>query len=92
MVMSVAAWATLGVVTGFLVGVLLDRHGQGPIRAIALGIVGALGGGLMSCYFGAVPAIGLTVQSSVVAVVGSIVVLAGYYSVSSPDRTPQPPA
>jgi uncharacterized membrane protein YeaQ/YmgE (transglycosylase-associated protein family) len=92
MVLSVAAWATLGAVTGCIAGALLDRRGQGPLRAIALGIAGALGGGLVSCQFGAAPPIGLTVRSTVVAIVGSIVVLAGYYSVSRPDRTGPPPA
>jgi uncharacterized membrane protein YeaQ/YmgE (transglycosylase-associated protein family) len=92
MVISVAAWATLGVVTGIIAGALLDRRGQGPLRAIALGVTGALGGGLMSCYFGAASAVGLTAHNIVVAVVGSIVVLAGYYSVSNPDRTGAPPA
>jgi uncharacterized membrane protein YeaQ/YmgE (transglycosylase-associated protein family) len=91
MVISVAAWATLGVVTGLIAGTLLDRQGQGNLRAIALGIAGAVGGGLISYYFGAAPSIGLTVHSTVVAAVGSVVVLAGYYSVSSPDRTGQPP-
>jgi uncharacterized membrane protein YeaQ/YmgE (transglycosylase-associated protein family) len=92
MVLSVAAWATLGVVTGLIAGTLLDRRRQGHLRAIALGIAGAVGSGLMSSFFGAAPSLGLTVHSAVVALVGSIVVLAGYYSVSSPDRTGQPPA
>jgi uncharacterized membrane protein YeaQ/YmgE (transglycosylase-associated protein family) len=92
MVISVAAWATLGVVAGFIAGALLDRRGQGLLRAVALGVAGALVGGLMSCHFDAAAAVGLTVRSTVVAMVGSIVALAGYYSVSSPDRTRQPPA
>jgi uncharacterized membrane protein YeaQ/YmgE (transglycosylase-associated protein family) len=61
------------------------------MRAAALGVTGAIVGGGMSRYFGAASGTLLSIQGAVVAVVGSIVVLAGYYSVSSPDRTDAPP-
>ncbi len=91
MVLSVATWVALGLVTGCIAGTLLRQRGQGHLRAVALGVAGAVGGGTMSQYFGAAQAVSLTVHSVVVAVVGSIVVLAGYYSVSSPDQPDQPP-
>ena len=91
MLTIVAAWATLGAVAGLIAGTLLNQRGQAYFRSVALGIMGAMAGGAMSRYFGAAPVTGLSVPSTIVALVGSIVVLASYYSVSSPGPTDQPP-
>ena len=43
--MSILAWIILGVIAGFVGSKIVNRTGEGLIRDLALGIVGAIVGG-----------------------------------------------
>jgi len=84
--MSIISWIILGLVAGFIGSKIVNKHGQGVLLDIALGIVGAIVGGLIFSAFGAEGITGLNLYSMVVAVIGAIVVLIIYHAVASPRR------
>ena len=64
----------------------MDRQGQGFWVDIALGIVGALVGGFLFDLFGASGVTGLNIYSMIVAVVGAVVVLLIYNTITGRQR------
>jgi uncharacterized membrane protein YeaQ/YmgE (transglycosylase-associated protein family) len=76
--MGIISWIILGLIAGFIGSKIVDSQGQGFWLNIALGIVGALVGGFIFGLFGASGATGLNVWSMIVAIVGSVVVLLIY--------------
>jgi uncharacterized membrane protein YeaQ/YmgE (transglycosylase-associated protein family) len=79
--MSILAWIVLGLIAGFIGSKIVNRSGEGFLLDIALGIVGAVVGGYIFNVVGAVGVTGFNVYSLVVAVIGSIVVLALYHAI-----------
>jgi len=79
--MSFLAWIVLGLVAGFIGSKLVNKSGEGIIRDVLLGIVGAIIGGYLFNLFGAHGVTGLNLYSLLVAVVGSIVFLVVYHAV-----------
>jgi uncharacterized membrane protein YeaQ/YmgE (transglycosylase-associated protein family) len=84
--MSIVSWIILGLIAGFIGAKLVNREGQGFWLDIALGIIGALVGGLLFSLFGASGVTGLNIYSMIVAIVGSIVVLLIYNAVMGHRR------
>jgi uncharacterized membrane protein YeaQ/YmgE (transglycosylase-associated protein family) len=82
MLMSVLGWLILGLIAGFIGSKIVNRGGQGFFLDIALGIVGAIVGGLIFSAFGAEGITGLNIYSMIVAVLGSIVVLVAYHAIA----------
>jgi uncharacterized membrane protein YeaQ/YmgE (transglycosylase-associated protein family) len=80
--MSILAWIILGLIAGFIGSRIVDREGKGLWLNIALGIIGAIVGGVIFSAFGASGVTGVNLYSMIVAVIGSIVVLWIYHSVS----------
>ena len=80
--MSIIAWIILGLIAGFIASQIVDREGKGLWLNMALGIVGAIVGGVIFSAFGATGITGVNLYSLIVAVIGSIVVLWGYHAVS----------
>jgi uncharacterized membrane protein YeaQ/YmgE (transglycosylase-associated protein family) len=78
--MSFLAWIVLGLLAGFIASKIVNRHGEGMIRDILLGIVGAFVGGWLFNTFGAAGVTGLNLYSLLVAVVGSVVFLVAYHA------------
>ena len=78
--MSFLAWIVLGLVAGFIGSKLVNRSGEGIVRDVLLGIVGAIIGGYLFNLFGAHGVTGLNLYSLLVAVVGSIVFLVVYHT------------
>ncbi|MCZ8547839.1 GlsB/YeaQ/YmgE family stress response membrane protein [Mesorhizobium qingshengii] len=85
--MSIISWIILGVIAGFLGSKIVNRTGQGLMLDIALGIAGAIVGGLIFSAFGASGVTGLNIYSLVVAVIGAVVVLWAYHQIAG-NRTP----
>lgn len=82
--MSILAWIVLGLVAGWLASMIMGSN-FGVLGTILLGIVGAVvGGWLGSALFG-VDVNGLNLESLLVALVGSIVVI-GIARALSPGR------
>ena len=84
--MGIISWIILGLIAGFVGSKIVDSQGQGLWLNIALGIVGALVGGFIFDLFGASGVTGLNVYSMIVAIVGSIVVLLIYNTLTGRRR------
>ena len=79
--MSFLVWIILGLVAGYIASQIVDREGKGLWLNMALGIVGAIVGGVIFSALGGVGITGINLYSLIVAVVGSIVVLWVYNAV-----------
>ncbi|MEQ1947516.1 MAG: GlsB/YeaQ/YmgE family stress response membrane protein [Bryobacteraceae bacterium] len=79
--MSFLTWIVLGLVAGFIGSKIVNKHGEGMLMDIVLGIVGAIAGGWLFNTFGASGVTGLNLYSLLVAVVGSVVLLVAYHAV-----------
>jgi uncharacterized membrane protein YeaQ/YmgE (transglycosylase-associated protein family) len=77
--MSVIGWIILGLIAGYIASRIVDKSGEGMMLDIALGIIGALVGGMLFNFFGVPGVTGLNIYSLLVAVIGAIVVLALYH-------------
>lgn len=86
--MSFLAWIVLGLIAGFIGSKIVNKHGDGLILDIILGIVGAVVGGYLFSAFGASGVTGLNLYSLLVAVVGAIVVLVVYHAVFRRRHSP----
>ncbi|HEY1504327.1 MAG TPA: GlsB/YeaQ/YmgE family stress response membrane protein [Stellaceae bacterium] len=79
--MSILAWLVLGLIAGFIGSKVVNRRGEGLIRDIILGVVGAFVGGFIFNFFGAAGITGFNLYSMIVAVIGSVVVLVLYHAI-----------
>ena len=84
--MGIISWIVLGLIAGFIGSKIVESEGQGFWLNIALGIVGALVGGFLFDLFGASGVTGLNIYSMIVAIVGSIVVLLIYNTLTGRRR------
>ena len=84
--MSIISWIILGLIAGFIASKIVNKQGQGLWLDIALGIVGAIVGGILFSFFGATGITGLNIWSMIVAIVGSVVVLWIYHLISDRRR------
>jgi uncharacterized membrane protein YeaQ/YmgE (transglycosylase-associated protein family) len=73
--MGILGWILLGLLAGWLAGVLVKGSGYGVIGDIILGILGALVGGWITSTLMGVDVTGFNLPSLVVAVFGAIVVI-----------------
>jgi uncharacterized membrane protein YeaQ/YmgE (transglycosylase-associated protein family) len=73
--MSILAWIILGLVSGFIASMIVNKNGEGIVLDIGLGIVGAVVGGFLCNMFGSYGVTGLNLWSILVAVLGAVVVL-----------------
>lgn len=75
--MSIIGWIVLGLVAGWLAGMIMHGSGYGIIGDIVLGILGAiLGGWITGAVLGRDMVNGFSIESLIVAVVGAIVLIA----------------
>ena len=77
--MSILAWIVLGLIAGFIASKIVNKSGEGLIRDILLGIVGAVVGGWLFRAFGMHGVTGVNLYSLLVAVAGAIVFLLVYH-------------
>lgn len=80
--MSIISWIVLGLISGFIGSKLVNKNGQGMFLDIALGVAGAILGGVIFTAFGAQGITGLNIYSLIVAVIGAIIVLVIYHAIS----------
>ena len=85
--MSILVWIVLGLVAGFIGSRIVGRDGNGFLGDIAVGIAGALIGGAVFEHFGEAGVSGLNLWSLLVAVVGSVLLLAVFYAVRGRNRS-----
>ena len=76
--MGIIAWIVVGLIAGWLAGVVMRGGGFGVVGDIIVGILGALiGGFLASAVFGMPDAVnGINVMSILVAFLGAVVLVA----------------
>lgn len=79
--MSILAWIVLGLIAGFIASKIVNKQGEGVIWDIVLGVVGAIAGGYIFNLFGASGVTGLNLYSTMVAIVGAIIVLLIYHAI-----------
>jgi uncharacterized membrane protein YeaQ/YmgE (transglycosylase-associated protein family) len=79
--MSILAWVILGLIAGFIASKIVNRTGEGLIRDLLLGIIGAVVGGWIMERFGEAGVSGLNLYSLVVAVVGAVIVLVLFHAI-----------
>jgi uncharacterized membrane protein YeaQ/YmgE (transglycosylase-associated protein family) len=79
--MSIIAWIILGLIAGFVGSKIVNKRGEGLLRDILLGVIGAVVGGWLFHVFGAAGVTGLNLYSLLVAVIGAIVVLVLYHAI-----------
>jgi uncharacterized membrane protein YeaQ/YmgE (transglycosylase-associated protein family) len=81
--MGIFSWIVLGAIAGWLGSMIVNKQGEGLFLDIVLGIVGALVGGWVFAAVGSTGVTGLNFWSLLVAVLGSVLVLFIYHSVTS---------
>jgi uncharacterized membrane protein YeaQ/YmgE (transglycosylase-associated protein family) len=75
--MTIIGWIVLGLIAGWLAGMLMRGGGYGIIGDIVLGILGAVvGGWLTGLLLGRDLVNGFNLESLVVAVIGAVVLVA----------------
>jgi uncharacterized membrane protein YeaQ/YmgE (transglycosylase-associated protein family) len=85
--MGILAWIVLGLLAGWLAGLLMKGGGYGIIGDIILGIIGALVGGFITSNLMGVDVSGFNITSLVIATFGAIVVIAISRAVSGRRTT-----
>jgi uncharacterized membrane protein YeaQ/YmgE (transglycosylase-associated protein family) len=78
---SFIAWIVLGLIAGFIGSKIVNKRGEGLLRDILLGIIGAIVGGWLFQAMGAARVTGLNLYSLMVAVIGAVVVLVLYHAI-----------
>ena len=79
--MGFLAWIFVGLIAGFLASKVVNRSGEGMVRDILLGIVGAIVGGWIFNALGEPGVTGVNIYSILVAFVGGVVLLVLYHAV-----------
>ena len=80
--MSILAWIVLGLIAGFIASKIYVGSGQGILMDVVLGIVGAVVGGYLFDMLGAGGITGFNIWSMLVAIVGAVLVLWIYHTIS----------
>jgi uncharacterized membrane protein YeaQ/YmgE (transglycosylase-associated protein family) len=78
---SIFTWIVLGLVSGFIATSLVNRHGDGVVVDVVLGVGGAVIGGVVFNAVGSIGVTGFNVWSLFVAIVGAVLVLASYHAI-----------
>ncbi len=78
--MGIIAWIIVGLIAGFLASKVVNRSGEGFMRDVLLGIVGAFVGGWIFTAIGRNGVTGFNLYSILVAFVGGVVVLVLYHA------------
>jgi uncharacterized membrane protein YeaQ/YmgE (transglycosylase-associated protein family) len=79
--MGIIAWIFVGLIAGFLASKVVNRSGEGFVRDILLGIVGAMVGGWIFNALGEPGVTGVNIYSILVAFVGGVVLLVLYHAI-----------
>ena len=76
--MSIIAWIVVGLIAGWLAGMVMKGGGYGIVGDLIVGIIGALIGGFIAAWlFGVQDAVnGINVISLVTAFLGSVILIA----------------
>jgi uncharacterized membrane protein YeaQ/YmgE (transglycosylase-associated protein family) len=73
--MSIIAWIILGLIAGWLAGMVMKGGGYGIIGDIVVGIVGALIGGFIASALGLGDVTGFNIPSIIIAFIGACILI-----------------
>jgi uncharacterized membrane protein YeaQ/YmgE (transglycosylase-associated protein family) len=75
--MGILSWIVVGLIAGFLAGVVVKGGGFGLIGDIIVGVIGGLLGGWIASYFFHMgdPMSGINLPSILIAFVGAVILL-----------------
>jgi len=75
--MSILSWIVVGLIAGWLAGVVMKGGGFGLIGNLIVGVIGGVLGGFLASYFFEIgdPMSGINLQSVLIAFAGSVVLL-----------------
>ena len=79
--MSILAWLVLGIISGFIASKIVNKTGEGLVRDLVLGVIGAVVGGWIMETFGRVGVTGFNIYSFAVAILGAVVVLVVFHTI-----------
>jgi len=80
--MSILGWIFFGLITGFIASKIVSNEGQGCMLNIALGLVGAVVGGALFAALGDHVFMQFDLKSMFVAIIGAVVVLVLYHTLT----------
>jgi uncharacterized membrane protein YeaQ/YmgE (transglycosylase-associated protein family) len=80
--MGVLSWLVVGLVSGYIGSKVVNRTGEGLMRDLLLGVIGAIVGGAIFHSLGYVGVTGVNLRSIFVAVVGAVIVLVAFHAVT----------
>jgi uncharacterized membrane protein YeaQ/YmgE (transglycosylase-associated protein family) len=83
---GVFSWIVVGLIAGFLSSKIVNRSGEGFMRDVLLGILGALVGGFIFRQLGYAGVSGINLYSILVAVVGAVILLVIFHAVRGGQR------
>lgn len=85
--MGILSWIIIGLIAGWLAGVIMKGSGYGVLPDIVLGIAGALVGGFLAGVMFGIPITGLNVTTLLIALLGAIIAVAVVRGLSRGTRT-----
>lgn len=76
--MGILAWIIVGLIAGWLAGLVMKGSGYGILGDLILGIIGALVGGFLAgaVFHVADPVSGINITTLIVAFIGAVIVVA----------------
>ena len=80
--MSLLGWIVFGLICGFLASKIVASEGQGCMLNIALGLIGAVVGGVLFEILGQETFWHFDLWSMFVAIIGAIIVLIAYHAIT----------
>ncbi|MEI6045422.1 MAG: GlsB/YeaQ/YmgE family stress response membrane protein [Chloroflexota bacterium] len=80
--MSILIWLVLGLVAGWIANMIMNDGRGGLIFDLLTGLVGALVGGFLGSWLLGVDVTGFNLTSVLIAVVGSMIVIALYRAIT----------
>jgi len=81
--MGILSWLVVGLIAGFIGSKIVNKSGEGLIRDIILGIVGALVGGYIFQALGYAGVSGINLYSILVAVIGAVILLVAFHAIKA---------
>ncbi len=75
--MGILSWIVVGLIAGFLAGVVVKGGGFGLLGNIVIGVIGGVVGGFIASYFFKIgdPMSGIDVRSILIAFLGAVLLL-----------------
>lgn len=83
---GIISWILIGLIAGYLASRVINKTGEGVLRDILLGILGAFVGGVVARVLGGSGVTGFNIWSIFVAFIGAVLLLVVYHSIRGQKR------